>query len=420
MIHICRHKLPDIVYLFLSSEMVDNHNSDDRYVKSIRLLEENLRKKGIEHEFDIRLIMDDKLVDVQLFDEIYRRFKEELDKIAKENEEAEIILNVSSGTPAMKSVLQIIASLSDRYIAYQVDSPNKGSNHKVKDFKLEESWEKNKDANEETPPRVRESPYMSFLSEIERRIILKHVEVYDYEAAWLVFNNSEQKNDNDLNHLLLAAKKRIHLDRDGAEKKLKKVVDLDISHILPKKDDKGELIEYLMWLQIKQERKDYSDFIKGITPAFSNLCRRILVDNGVKINDNFKFDEDFLDSKLRPGKTVRQIIQFDPQKGDSQFITSGMLVKLINNCKNNCKLKKEIQKLVNEIRDVESKVRNKCAHEIAEITDDTIKKDTKGKNASEIMKKLKELAFLVLKITEDDLKGYKKLNELIEKKLKLS
>ena len=38
MLHICRHYLPDIVYLYLSHEMLETHKRDNRYVDTIERL----------------------------------------------------------------------------------------------------------------------------------------------------------------------------------------------------------------------------------------------------------------------------------------------------------------------------------------------------------------------------------------------
>ena len=48
LLHICRHYLPDVVYLYLSKEMLENHKKDNRYVKTLELLGEALH-----HDFEV-------------------------------------------------------------------------------------------------------------------------------------------------------------------------------------------------------------------------------------------------------------------------------------------------------------------------------------------------------------------------------
>ena len=48
MLHICRHYKPDIVYLYLSHEMMEYHRRDNRYVDALERL-----GKYLNHAFEI-------------------------------------------------------------------------------------------------------------------------------------------------------------------------------------------------------------------------------------------------------------------------------------------------------------------------------------------------------------------------------
>lgn len=75
MLHICRHYDIDKVYLYLSKEMWDNHNKDDRYVFFIKKLSE-LKNVNIEYE-----IIDAKdKVNVQEYDQFYKEFEVLIEK----------------------------------------------------------------------------------------------------------------------------------------------------------------------------------------------------------------------------------------------------------------------------------------------------------------------------------------------------
>ena len=106
MLHICRIYKPDIVYLYLSKEMCEFQKKDDRY----RYCLEQLGKKLDKH-FEIIEIQKNELEEVQVFDTFMKEYREILNDIRDKNPESEIILNVSSGTPAMKSALQILAAM---------------------------------------------------------------------------------------------------------------------------------------------------------------------------------------------------------------------------------------------------------------------------------------------------------------------
>ena len=57
MLHICRYYKPDVVYLYLSKEMMEYHRTDNRYVRSIELLGEKLN-----HTFEVHIIENDQMV----------------------------------------------------------------------------------------------------------------------------------------------------------------------------------------------------------------------------------------------------------------------------------------------------------------------------------------------------------------------
>ena len=67
MLHICRIYKPNIVYLYMSSEILQDHNKDDRYVYCLRKLEEKLN-----HRFEIEIIERPELTDVHKLDDFMK------------------------------------------------------------------------------------------------------------------------------------------------------------------------------------------------------------------------------------------------------------------------------------------------------------------------------------------------------------
>lgn len=148
MLHICRHYLPDVVYLYMSSEMLYYHEKDNRYVSSIEWLGNFLG-----HKFEVHLIERPELRNAHEYDVFYEDFREEIGKIEKGMEPGdELLLNMASGTPAMKSSLMVIATFAEyRFKAIQVSSPQKGMNEKYenrKDYDGEINCELNEDNDE--------------------------------------------------------------------------------------------------------------------------------------------------------------------------------------------------------------------------------------------------------------------------------
>ena len=125
LMHICRHYKPDVVYLYLSREIAEIHRKDNRYVKSLELLGE-----FIHHKFDIRIVENNNMVDVQQYDVFYDEFRKIIREIEEEKDaEDQLLVNMASGTPAMKSALLVMATLAEyRFLPIQVSSPQKKSN----------------------------------------------------------------------------------------------------------------------------------------------------------------------------------------------------------------------------------------------------------------------------------------------------
>lgn len=101
MLHICRHYKPDVVYLYLSKEMMEYHKEDNRYVRSIELL-----GKKLNHTFEVHIIENDQMVNVQQYDVFYKEFRSIISDIEKEKgEDDRLLVNMASGTACMKSAL---------------------------------------------------------------------------------------------------------------------------------------------------------------------------------------------------------------------------------------------------------------------------------------------------------------------------
>ena len=146
MLHICRIYKPDEVYLYMSKEILQDHWTDNRYLYCLDKLSEKIK-----HSFEVRTIERPDLINVHKLDDFYDEFSRCLQQIPVKTGE-KILLNVSSGTPAMKMTLQVLAGLHpDKYIAIQVESPAKASNKEHEDtehYDVELQWEYNLDNND--------------------------------------------------------------------------------------------------------------------------------------------------------------------------------------------------------------------------------------------------------------------------------
>ena len=79
LLHICRHYQPDVVYLYLSKEMIENHKKDNRYVRSVELLSEK-----INHNIEVHVIENSDMIDVQQYDVFFTEFRKIIGEIEEE------------------------------------------------------------------------------------------------------------------------------------------------------------------------------------------------------------------------------------------------------------------------------------------------------------------------------------------------
>ena len=143
MLHICRYYKPDKVILYLSKEMAEKHHKYNPYGYCIEKLAE-LQNRHI----DVEYIERNELTKVQEYDYFYKDFRNILKGIMEDMDEGdEFLLNISSGTPAMKSGLVVLKTLGEipcRTI--QVVTPSGKMNehsHQVTDYAF--LWELDED-----------------------------------------------------------------------------------------------------------------------------------------------------------------------------------------------------------------------------------------------------------------------------------
>lgn len=181
MLHIARVYRPDEIYLYLSSEMLEKQKEDDRYRYCLKQLGKKQNRK-----FEIHEIERPDLKRVQDFNYFYRDFRKILNAVYMNcTEEDTILVNISSGTPAMKSGLLVMVTLGEIPCKLiQVITPKRGLNehtHREKD--IETMWDLNEDNAEDFENRCEEISCPN-LSQIKSEEMIKQlVRSYDYAAA---------------------------------------------------------------------------------------------------------------------------------------------------------------------------------------------------------------------------------------------
>lgn len=414
MLHICRHYKPDVVYFYLSKEMVENHRADNRYVRTLELLGEYLH-----HTFEIHVIEDEKMVDVQQYDVFYEKFRELIGGIEKEMAEDDTLLvNMASGTPAMKSALLVMATLTEyRFLPVQVSTPKKAGNtehEEREDYDTEINWELDEDNKPDAENRCSESRCYNLMRLLKIDIIKKHLLSYDYQAALEVGKDIKKDLSDEAYHWLEAAAARAGLDWNRMNQFLPKgngiVTPVKVENL------KRNLFEYTLALELKLHRGEYADFVRAITPLGVDLLELVITEYcGIDIAQYY-FGKN-ADKKWKKGKLEGSEL-LNLLKGDYEEFRFGPVYssQLNNLIKAKCEdelLKQRVQELV----EVERNARNLAAHNVVSVTKEWVKEQT-GKQVDEIMWIIKYICERVkINTREENWKSYDRMNEQIIREL---
>lgn len=419
MLHICRYYQPDVVYLYLSHEMMAHHNEDNRFCISLEKL-----GKYLNHEFEIKIIERNELINVQQYDVFYQDFRTCIRDIEEKMDETDsLYINMASGTPAMKSALLVMATLAEyRFQPIQVSTPQKKMNTEYEErepYDIEFQWELNEDNEQNQENRCEEIKCLNLMLLLKIDMIKKHLAAYDYHAALTVAGEIKDEVSKKAYTLLRIADERVKLNSLEINKLL---IGKDYQ-IFPIRDSsKQKIFEYGLVLQMKVQKEEYADFIRAVTPIVVDVLEMILktqckfdVANYYTINCRTKAPEWNID-KLKTVEGVLEGLNSKYARGGGfrgGIIYSSALESIIKTLSDDIVL---VQK-VSDMTKVEAKVRNMAAHEIVSVTDEWFKKKT-GKSANEIFAIIKYLINKAgIEAKEEYWNSYDNMNKLITKHL---
>lgn len=415
-LHICRKYRPTRVYLYLSQEMLERSRLDDRYRASLRLLQDHL-DYPIE---EIRQIERDDLTQVQLFDTFYEDFEALLQKIHTEHPESRLLVNLSSGTPAMKSALNIIAALAPYPMqAIQVSTPHERENPKDEDpkaYDVAAFWECNQDNEPGARDRCREVRSSHLLAKIKKESILRFLDAFDYRAAQMLAQDIKEFLPEEGLRLLDAAVCRLELNGSGYTKVLK---GLPYNFQPVTEGDHRLVFEYLLQLQVRMLQGSYADFIRGLTPVVLDLFELCLKKQlSLNLRDYCTKDKKGVYrlrlAKLESDEKGREILRA-LQNGYGDYALreepykSADIFYIFQAMSQDAGLVADME----QMREVERKVRNFAAHEIVSVTDDWIFRNV-GLRASQIMQLLQRLTVKAgVRVKSQDWNSYQQMNQVI-------
>lgn len=415
MLHICRYYKPDIVYLYLSKEMMENHKKDNRYVRTLELLGEFLH-----HKFSVHIIENPNMVDVQQYDVFYNEFHKIIAGIEAQKEpEDTLLVNMASGTPAMKSALLVMATLAEyRFLPIQVSTPQKRSNlehEEREEYDVITNWELNEDNEESAENRCQEVKCLNLMRLLKIDMIKKHLQSYDYHAALAVGKEIKDDINPVAYQWLEAADARSMLDWTRMNRVLP--ANNGIITAVREENEKKILFEYMLALDLKVKRGEYADFIRAITPLGVDLLECVLEQFcNINITQYYTYTKNnqrkWSKNKLK-GTEIDEILNKKFWNFRYDAIYSANLLCIIEQKCIDSLLIQRVQELV----EIESKVRNVAAHNIVSVTPEWIKERT-GKSITDIFWLLKYICEEVkINTRKENWNSYNLMNDKIMEEL---
>ena len=405
MLHIVRHYNPDMAVLVLSKDMEQKEASDSRFSKAL---------KHVKADLDIKLVYTG-LEDVHRIDTL-QPFVDHFYELLSEYPDAEILINLSSGTPQMKLIMSYLSVEHDAVRGIQVDSPQGSTNRSEPavndDEDIEIVIENNFDDQEDTENRCHE-PQMGYIKRNNLKQSLHTlINSYKYKEAISLHHGYKRTFKDgvviDVLPFLEHAQLRLGLDYDGALQKSRKVGPINLSSIFTDKVLR-KLHEFLMLMEVRLKQGQIEDFILKTTPFMYELMRYYFTK---------EFRVNWRQVEKKTSKGVRlDMVAFKNQypklyeswhgNSDTPYLKELQVsfYHMLHMLENYDTVDRSLLKQLKEIRRIEQKIRNKMAHEIVVFTERDICSAADIQSLQSFLHQIKDVFFIIT--------GQEKQNKLV-------
>ena len=360
LLHIARNYRPDKIVLVYSQEMLVKQDLINKVLLSIEGYNPII-------EIDSTILNNE---EVFLFDKMYEVMGLIVQKYT--NDDDEIILNLSSGTPQIISALFALNRINDYNTqAIQVATPKKGANREYKpltDSEIDALIVENQDNSLDFVDRSIKDKSEKFTQALVKRHLRSLIASFDYQAAEAIINRKEYNK--------LLSKKRIAYIREKLNDFSRVFKNQSIlSDILsfPLEDSQKKALNYYLMIDVLKEREHIADvLIKAKSLAEFVIEETIKKDheglivfdgNLPKLNPDFPDCEAILDDIDKKMKKTRGIEDTEERIFSVQS-TLNLLSYL--NILEFYEYDSQLQTAINGILSLNGE-RNKVAHGLSEI-----------------------------------------------------
>ena len=406
LLHIARNYKPDKIVLVYSQEMMVKQDLINKVLLSIEGYNPII-------EIDSTILNND---EVFLFDKMYEVMGLIVQKYT--NDDDEIILNLSSGTPQIISALFALNRINDYNTqAIQVATPKKGANREYKpltDSEIDALIVENQDNNVDFVDRSIKDKSEKFTQALVKRHLRSLIASFDYQAAEAIINRKEYNK--------LLSKKRIAYIREKLNDFSRVFKNQSIlSDILsfPLDDFQKKALNYYLMIDVLKEREHIADvLIKAKSLAEFVIEETIKKDheglivfdgNLPKLNPDFPDCEAILDDIDKKMKKSRGIEDTEERIFSVQS-TLNLLSYL--NILEFYEYDSQLQTAINGILSLNGE-RNKVAHGLSEIDTRLLSR----KKLKQLSENLRLLLIDCLGIDSSYFNYYDKQNEELIKML---
>lgn len=360
LLHIARNYKPDKIVLVYSQEMLVKQDLINKVLLSIEGYNPII-------EIDSTILNND---EVFLFDKMYEVMGLIVQKYT--NDDDEIILNLSSGTPQIISALFALNRINDYNTqAIQVATPKKGANREYKpltDSEIDALIVENQDNSLDFVDRSIKDKSEKFTQALVKRHLRSLIASFDYQAAEAIINRKEYNK--------LLSKKKIAYIREKLNDFSRVFKNQSIlSDILsfPLDESQKKALNYYLMIDVLKEREHIADvLIKAKSLAEFVIEETIKKDheglivfdgNLPKLNPDFPDCEAILDDIDKKMKKSRGIEDTEERIFSVQS-TLNLLSYL--NILEFYEYDSQLQTAINGILSLNGE-RNKVAHGLSEI-----------------------------------------------------
>ena len=406
LLHIARNYRPDKIVLVYSQEMLVKQDLINKVLLSIEGYNPII-------EIDSTILNND---EVFLFDKMYEVMGLIVQKYT--NDDDEIILNLSSGTPQIISALFALNRINDYNTqAIQVATPKKGANREYKpltDSEIDALIVANQDNSLDFVDRSIKDKSEKFTQALVKRHLRSLIASFDYQAAEAIINRKEYNK--------LLSKKRIAYIREKLNDFSRVFKNQSIlSDILsfPLDDSQKKALNYYLLIDVLKEREHIADvLIKAkslaefvIEETIKKYHEGLIVFDGnlPKLNPDFPDCEAILDDIDKKMKKSRGIEDTEERIFSVQS-TLNLLSYL--NILEFYEYDSQLQTAINGILSLNGE-RNKVAHGLSEIDTRLLSR----KKLKQLSENLRLLLIDCLGIDSSYFNYYDKQNEELIKML---